>query len=384
MDAATTERLDGRVVSRAFSDRRLQAFAAPDEVTSAEGQAALRQFSLERTMSYGTHYAVVVELRARVWGGEPWQSVAAELAETCLHPPEAKLSQESTPSRINRLFRAAALLRMSQAMMLTNTEERREIFVHAGKLYTEAAALKGDRERHVIETRGGPLVSWIYKTTAPCVGTAVVIGGVEGWAMDFSAMGLELAARGIEAVLLDGPGQGESRFLYDHFLTAQWTDDYGDVFDFLNGRGAQRPLAFIGNSIGGSLAIHLAARDPRISVCCDNGGPKAPRRPVDRPTFFEKMRAHCGPVSTEEAETIWRTVRPTDQDHLITCPLLVVQGKMDPLVSNEDAQYIFDTASSADKSMMLFSDGDHCIYNHPDDKHNLICDWVADRLGAVN
>lgn len=30
--------------------------------------------------------------------------------------------------------------------------------------------------------------------------------------------------------------------------------------------------------------------------------------------------------------------------------------------------------------MVVFSDGDHCVYNHADDKNDLIADWVADRL----
>jgi hypothetical protein len=32
--------------------------------------------------------------------------------------------------------------------------------------------------------------------------------------------------------------------------------------------------------------------------------------------------------------------------------------------------------------MLIFSDGDHCIYNHAEDKHNLIGDWVFDKLNA--
>jgi alpha-beta hydrolase superfamily lysophospholipase len=87
-------------------------------------------------------------------------------------------------------------------------------------------------------------------------------------------------------------------------------------------------------------------------------------------------------VRPEVSASIWRTINPVDPAAPIHCPLLVVQGGLDPLVSNEDAQQVFDWAASADKEMVIFSDGDHCVYNHADDKHNLIGDWVAARLSA--
>jgi hypothetical protein len=51
-------------------------------------------------------------------------------------------------------------------------------------------------------------------------------------------------------------------------------------------------------------------------------------------------------------------------------------------VSTDDARSVFDWASSTDKQMVIYSDGDHCVYNHSDDKHNLISDWVSHRLAA--
>ncbi len=371
----------GRRVSRMFSGQRQHAFANPDEVASADGQAALRQLSVERLMAYGVHHPDAVELRGRVWSGAAWQLVATDLAEACLAPPEVVVSPPGRETRANRLYRGSALVRMSQMMMLTNSAERSAIYSRAADLYGEAAQLSGDREKVLIPTDGGPLVGWLFPARGPrAVGTAVVIGGVEGWAMDFSDLGLTLARRGVETLLLDGPGQGESRMIHGHFLTKAWERSYAGVFDFMAARYPDLPMAFIGNSMGGALAIHLAARDPRIVACCDNGGPRAPRRPPGRAAFFLKMTAHCGEVTEEVADEVWQTVRPMDPAAPIKCPLLIVHGGLDPLVSNEDAEYIFSHAQSDDKEMVVFSDGDHCVYNHADDKHNLIGDWVRDRL----
>jgi len=374
-------------VMRRFSGQRQQAGQPPPADLPPENQAALRQFSLERMMAYGVHHADAVELRGRVWAGEDWQAVATELADTCLAPAEGCAAPQTAATRANRLYRASALLRMSQMMMLSDGEARSAIMARAGDLYADGALITGDRERVRIETSGGPLAGWIYAARF-AVGTAVVIGGVEGWAMDFEGLGLALSRRGVETLLLDGPGQGESRMVHGHVLRPGWEGAYDAAFSFLSQRCPGRPMAFIGNSMGGAVALHLAARNPRIAVCCDNGGPKAPGRPpapagagpAPPNTFFQKMMAHCGTQDEALAAGVWESVRPLDPRHPIRCPLLIVQGGLDPMVSNADAEAIFAAAASADKQLVIFSDGDHCVYNHADDKHNLIGDWVRDRL----
>ncbi len=384
MDLAADRKMTRDVIIHPFSGRS-PAAQAPEGPSCPEAQAALRQFSLERLMGYGVHHADAVELRGRVTAGETWQAVATDLAAVCLAPPEAPAAPPSPATRANRLYRASALLRMSQMMMLADDDERRDIFSRAADLYRQAAALTGDREQVIIETEQGPLSGWLYLSQGRrMVGCAVVIGGVEGWAMDFGAQGLELARRDVETLVLDGPGQGESRMAHHHYLTRSWVRSYQGVFDYLEARTKGAPLAFVGNSMGGAVAMRLASQDARIVACCDNGGPGAPGRAPPNTSFFRKMMAHCGDVTEDAAAEIWRTVNPTAPDASVSCPLLVVQGGWDPLVSTEDARRVFDWANSADKQMIIYSDGDHCVYNHTDDKHNLISDWVFDRLSAFN
>ena len=370
-------------VTRGFSGRQA-ALAASAETAGPEGEAALRQFSLERLMGYGVAYADAIELRGRTASGERWQVVATDLARTCLRPPEDGVATMSAATRTDRLYRASALLRMSQMMMLSDNDERQAIFAEAADLYGQAASLSDDRQKVVIATPGGDLVGWLFPVADQAiVGCAVVIGGIEGWGMDFESLGLALAARGVMALSLDGPGQGESRMTHHHYLDSKWPDAYAAVFDDMIARTGGAPLAFIGNSMGGTVAVRLAALDKRIVALCDNGGPRFPAQARANKAFFMKMIAHCGAVSEETATEIWRTVAPTEQALEITCPLLVVHGGQDPLVSTEDAAALFQWAASSDKQMMTFSDGDHCVYNHLDDRNNLISDWVADRLGRL-
>lgn len=379
MSLATNREATPGVVVHSFSGR--SAAATTDAPLSAEDRAALEQFSLERVMAYGVHHADAIELRGRVAAGEGWQSVAAALAEDCLAPPERSAAPASPETEANRFYRASALLRMSQIIMLSDNEERRKIFARAAELYGQAAALTGDREKTIIETEGGPLVGWLYPSQrGKAAGCAVVIGGVEAWAMDFGELGLELARRGIDALVVDGPGQGETRLTHRHYLTKSWVRPYQGAIDYLVRRTGGAPLGVVGNSLGGATALCLASQDDRILACCDNGGPKAIGRPPANVSYPPKIAAFCGQTTQAQAAEILPTLSPMAGDASISCPLLIVHGALDHLVSTEDAKSLFDWAKSADKQMVVYSDGDHCVYNHPDDKHNLICDWVMDRL----
>jgi alpha-beta hydrolase superfamily lysophospholipase len=346
-----------------------------------EDQAALQQFSLDRLTAYGVHLADAVELRARVAAGEPWQAVATALASDCLAPPEASVSPVSPATNANRCYRASALLRMSQILMTADDEERREIFSRAADLFGQGAAMTGDREKIQVETEGGPLVGWLYPSQGGrAAGCAVVIGGLEAWAMDFADLGLELARRGVETLVVDGPGQGESRLTHRHYLTRTWMRSYHGVFDYLARRTGGAPMGLVGNSLGGATALRLATQDDRIAACCDNGGPRAIGRPPANASYPPKIAALCGGVTGDDATEILPTLSPAASDGSVRCPLLVVHGALDPLVSTEDARSLFDWAQSADKQMVIYSDGDHCVYNHRDDKNNLISDWMPDRL----
>jgi esterase/lipase len=372
-----------RVALRQFFGRRTE---SEDGIArlSVESQAALRQFSLERLMGYGLAYADVIELRARVLEGEEWEVAATALAEVALKQANTAWTGPAQTTRILYLRRASALLRMSQMMMLVDTPERRSIFARAATIYDEAAKLRSDRQRVLIETDSRPLVGWLIPAPGGAVASAIVIGGVEGWAMDFDSLGEALAVRGIDALMLDGPGQGETRFDHNHYLSVHWSDAYRSAIDFLERRSAGHRIGFIGNSIGGSFAMAMASIDERVTACCCNGGVIKPTLARGKTTFFAKMVAACGTDNEEEALAAWGAVdpiAPTIAPRSGTgYPLLIVQGGKDPMIPTAASEMLLAAAPTDDKEMVVFSDGDHCIYNHRDDRDALIADWARSRL----
>ncbi|PWN02941.1 hypothetical protein DJ010_11185 [Nocardioides silvaticus] len=372
-----------RPVSRTLWEHRDAVPETADAVDrlSPVSQAALRQLSPERMTAYGVDPADAIDLRGRVVEGEDWQATATELAERLL--ARAAVSGAAVPptpvTRVGLLRRSSALLRMSQMMMLEDTDERREIYRRSAGLYAEAAALTGDRERVVLDSAAGTVVGWLIPAAQP-VAAAIVIGGVEGWAFDFDSVGEALAVRGVSALMLDAPGQGETRFGHGTYLTSGWRAAYDSAATFLQ-RDGDLPLGLVGNSMGGSFVIAYAAGDPRVRACCDNGGAPQPWTVTpEYGTFFWKMAAACGTADADRAIATWRSVTPETRGPHRDYDLLVVHGARDPMVSQEMVDEIVADAAARRIDVHTFSDGVHCVYNHRADRDDLIADWMLAAL----
>lgn len=365
---------------RHFLGKRVEDAATVDRLTP-ESQAGLRQFSLERMTGYGIDYADAIELRARVIDGQEWQLAASALAQEAI----SQVRHGTSPLTAAALHRrASALLRMSQALMTEDTDARRDIVQRASDQFALATA--GTTTRQIlIEGGGAPLAGWFIEANAgEAVGSAIVIGGIEGWAMDFECMGHAMAARGVSTLMLDGPGQGESRILHRHFLTFEWLEAFRRAVNFVSDAVPGRPVGIVGNSMGGSIALAAANNDERIVACCNNGGVIKPSYGrMAGATFFAKMMAFCGTRDEDEAAAVWDRILPVEAGVNSDYALLVVQGGRDPLVSVEHGKLLMDQAPVERKRMEIFSDGDHCIYNHRSDRDMLVADWMRDQLTAV-
>lgn len=353
----------------------------PNPSSEAERQAALRQFSVARLQGYGVAFGDASDLRTMVERGGSWGASASLLAEEVLSEDRRGPVSETAISRRNRLRRGSALLRMSQMMDLRDTSARAATYERAAQLIEDAFADTEAVERTIVGTRGGPLAAWIldppHVVDAPIV---VIIGGVEGWAMDLLAIAEGLVARGISALALDGPGQGESRLLHKHYLTADWVADLTDVVSWVQGR-TRGPVGILGNSVGGSLVPHVASNLPLIRAVVNNGGPPDPLLQKSRKAFFPKMEAFLEPrARQDDVVTVWGSVRLSPAAMDFPASYLVVHGESDPLVSDDEVRASFALASSADKQLSVFAEGDHCVNTHHQEKIDFVSDWLADRL----
>ena len=134
--------------------------------------------------------------------------------------------------------------------------------------------------------------------------------------------------------------------------------------------------------MGGYLAAALAAADSRIAACCVNGGTDRPAEVLDRyPRFIATVEALYGTDDAVEArERLERQRLGVAELQTLRCPLLVLHGEPDRVFLLESARRLFDSAGSTEKRLVVWPDGDHCIYNHSHEKHLMVGDWLSDQL----
>lgn len=354
--------------------------------------AARRAMPMQRLLGNGMDFAAAAALHAMAERRVPWTEGAYWLGEAALGRAEAARRAGHALTARTAFFRAAACFRFAQSPMVRDTPEKREVYRRALDAFARGAALAHPPYgKLAVPHRGGALHGWLMRPPGvarpPCV---VIFGGADGWREEYHDGALALLARGVAALLLDGPGQGETRILGGMHLhpgvEAAFSAAVGCLLEYplLGGQ-----VGIWGNSLGGTFAARTAASDPRLAACCVNGGSAGPVEVLDRfPRFVERIKAMLGSDDAGQARTALEglALLPGSPDGRgpgrIGCPLLVLHGGADAIFAADGARRILDLADHPDAQLVLWDDGDHCIYNHSEEKHCLVADWFADRLAA--
>ena len=349
--------------------------------SSARGQI-LKAYTVQRLVGYGMDLGDASLLRSLVEAGADWREASIAVAERAQALVRFPVSVLSAATRRQSLRRASAALRISQVLDESDTDLRREIYCRAADLF-EMSIEEDERYSRVwVPHPLGDLAGWLVRPDQPAdSGTVVIFGGLEGWADACHGPAQALIERGLAALILDGPGQGVTRLANRHYLGEEFIDVYKAAISYVLERQRQpMPVGIWGNSEGGTIAVHVAANDDRISACCDNGGgPTLRKRLAQDPSAFRKMKAMCG----ADDEDCWRIVDSLELGGAqlsIPCPVLIVHGNKDVKVEDDDMLSLVDRVDSPAKRFLMFEDGHHCIHNHQAQLHALVADWFAEAL----
>jgi dipeptidyl aminopeptidase/acylaminoacyl peptidase len=173
-------------------------------------------------------------------------------------------------------------------------------------------------------------------------------------------------ARGMAVFSIDGPGQGEMS------LTTHIRPDYeapiSAAIDYLETRDdvdATR-VGLVGSSLGGYYAPRAAAFEKRVKACVAISGvfAQATRgRQVMAPTREAYMN-YLGAKDEDEANELKSRLTLEGVAQNITCPLLIIGGKQDPLV-HWDNQEKLQAAVSGPTELHIFDEGNHSCQNIP-------------------
>jgi len=206
----------------------------------------------------------------------------------------------------------------------------------------------------------------------------------------------ELSRRGVNCLVVDGPGNGESirfrglplRYDYDVAGTA--------AYEFLAARPeiAADRIGVMAISLGGYYAPRCASKEPRFAACVAWGAiwdyHATWKRRVEAAyqTSLSVAGDHIawvlGVDSVDEAISKLEDFRLEHVVGDLKCPLLITHGEADAQIPVEDAKRLYNAAGAADKTLRVFSreegGAQHCQIDYSIRGVSYIADWLRSNL----
>lgn len=354
-----------------------------DETEGAAKQRAalLRSMSLTRMLDYGMDHWDATQL-AGAPVSQAWDDAAAQLADAQLERARAAATRGDVETAVNCYRRAAAALVFAQMAYNHDTTEKRALYERLSRTYQDAADLDADLrvERLAVPFGTSHCNAWLVRpTTERPVPAVIIVGGQSGWGPAYHRQADALARRGLSTVLLEAPGQGETRIINGLYLDKNADDAFSATIDLVQERtGFDGPFGVWGNSFGGLMAARAAVHDSRFDACCVNGAPARPE-PAPFRTASEQSQALLGVDNDEDVATIFRTLWLDPDVARMSAALLVLHGANDPLITLDQQKAFLPLSSQS--SLRTWDDGEHTIYNHSAERTELVGDWFRTQLG---
>jgi alpha-beta hydrolase superfamily lysophospholipase len=217
---------------------------------------------------------------------------------------------------------------------------------------------------------------------------------------------------------IDHVGHGKSdgvRVYLDRFQ--DFTETLKIYFDMIRGWQPEKPVFLVGHSMGGLIsAAYLLDHQAELAGTVLSGpGVKVPdtispliifvgkvlsalmpkagliqldaegvsRDPAVVEAYVSDPLVHTGKTTARLAAELLRTMqRVTAEADRITGPILILQGGSDKLVDPEGARMLYGKVASADKTIKVYDDLYHEIFNEPEHKQVLgdVETWLEDRV----
>ncbi len=155
------------------------------------------------------------------------------------------------------------------------------------------------------------------------------------------------------------------------FSLQGWVDDLRSAIDFLRRETGVRKVVLVGTNTGGSIAICVAADDPRVVAAAllspradfDDWG-EHPRRFLDHAREIGAVRTPGFPTSMDEWTRAFRRFRPVvAAQRFAPRPMLVMHGEDDDSVPTSDARQLAQAHGEAE--LALFPGAGHRLRHDP-------------------
>jgi len=313
------------------------------------------------------------------WNRE-WSACAA-MHERMGEEAEA---QECYQSAGYHYFHAAITYHFGKFLFVHHPAELHTAHEHVVRTYEKGLPyFDFPGERVAIPYEGGGTMFGIFRkpwhTPKPAV--VILIPGLDSVKEELHNYGDDFLRRGMAVLAIDGPGQGEMEFEYplrfDYEVPIRYAIDYLERRQDVN---AAR-VGLMGVSLGGYFAPRAAAFERRVKAAIGNCGAYdfadgfETRPLLTREAFVYRLKA----ADESHARTMLQPFSLQGVMEKITCPLLVIMGRLDRIVSPASAERM--VAEAGDNAeLWMFEDGNHVCNNIPFKHRPQQADWMRRQL----
>jgi len=343
-----------------------------------------------------------------VSGAEPERAIAAWVAgwgELGRRVREAADRDEHAGHRVSareKYLRSALYLLVAERQ--ATHSDPRKLELYRDSLAAFERGVVGERVELVEVPYAGSSLPALFVPAdgpgpAPCV---VHLNGLDTMKeFGYLRMARAYAERGVACLYVDQPGSGGALRLRELRTLTEMERPVGACVDYLETRDDvdSARIGVQGVSMGGFFAPRAAAFEPRLACCAVLGAfhdfldvsQMAAKRGADYANAVSDMPGQLmwvsGTDTLGDAVKVFAEFTLDGVAERIECPLLIVHGGRDRQVPPDHGQKTYDAAKNAARRELVLIDDDaggaeHCGNDNLPHVRAILCDWVADALGA--
>lgn len=254
-----------------------------------------------------------------------------------------------------------------------------------------ATSFEAEQRVTFASRRGNRLVGIVHRArdeTPPAPGV-ILCHGMESTkeGTKHKRLGELLSSRGIAVLRFDFSYVGESEGDFADLTFRGEVEDLAGAWDFFHARVAG-PIGLLGSSMGGTVALLFAAREPGVRALATIAAVARPVRTLAeiRPTELERWRKDgvysFGGVRLKSSflEDV-ETLDVLAACRSVACPTFLAHGDADRVVPCSDAEEIA-ASLGGDHRLKIYPGADH-RFSKPADLGELLADlagWLATHL----
>ncbi|MEL6970616.1 MAG: alpha/beta fold hydrolase [Bacteroidota bacterium] len=206
---------------------------------------------------------------------------------------------------------------------------------------------------------------WVKSDLDTAKGIIISLHGIGSCKEHGLPLAKNLAAQGIETIVFDGRGHGESGGQYNTYGFYEKQDVFS-IVDYVKARNPDVKVGVWGNSLGGAIALQALAIDPRLEFGLIESTFTDMRQIVH--DYAKRLMWGIG-IKPASNYALWRAgkianfdpneVKPIVAVQSIEQPVLIAHGDADENISVEYGKQLFDNLKSVDKEWVVVAGGGH-------------------------